>query len=1510
MKKLLIILAFLISSMVSIAQVPANDNCSGAQNLGTLPTPAACPSGIGTAVTVGGTNINATYPAVYTTLLGCQTGGNQPGPAFDVWYSFVASGNIATINITPGPVPVLASPAITLWRGSCAGLIGVNCDNNGTVGGNNTAVFQPLTPGQTYYVQISGMNNVTQGNFNISVAASNDCNNCLQNSNLTVAPLPVNGTYAPGTTVNFCLNITAYTQVSANWLHGVIPTFGCGWDLTTLTTTPPASCGGSGTWGWYNTWTSSANASVWGPGFAFNYTFPADANPGNNFGDLCSTPNWNFCWSIKTKPTCSPGCTNLNVSINTTGDGESGSWTSIACLGDPNVQFASVLSCCTTTATFTNPTCFNGANGTASATPNGSAPFTYTWNSTPVQNTQVATGLPAGTYTCTVTDNNGCVSTAVVTLINPTQITIPNVHTNVTCFGGNNGTATANPIGGTGPYTYLWSNGQTTQTATGLIAGTYTVTVTGVGPCTASTTIVITQPTQVTVTTTTINATCSLLNGSATANPLGGVGPYTYLWSNGQTTQTNTGIGAGSYTVTVTSVGGCTATATATVSSTGSITATAAGTNVSCFGGTNGSATATPLGGGPYTYSWNSTSVQITQTATNLPAGSYTVTVNSLGCIATATILITQPTLLTTTSTQINVTCFGGTNGSATANPLGGTPAYTYSWNSAPVQTTQTATNLPAGSYTCTVTDNKGCISTIVVLITQPTQVIVPTTQVNTTCGLPNGSATANPSGGVGPYTYLWSNGQTTQTATALLAGPYTVTVTSVGGCTAIAAVNILNTGAPIVTIPTQTNISCFGGTNGIANSAVVGGVGPFTYSWNSAPVQTTPNATNLPAGNYTLTVTGSNGCSATATVTITQPTQLNASITTINVLCFGNNTGSATATPTGGTPPYTYLWSNAQITQTANSLLLGTYNCTVTDSKGCTVVVAANITQPTQLTLATTVSVNPLCFGGTNGSITLAAAGGVGPNYLYSLNAGPNQLSPSFTGLSAGNYTIIVTDQNGCTAIVTVTLTQPTQLTINGSVTNILCNGVCNGQTQANVAGGTPGYTYSWSNGSTSNPITGLCIGTYSVIATDANGCQVALTGMIVSQPPLLVVNPTALPTSICIGQTSNLNSNPVGGTGPYTYNWSNSAVTQNTSVSPITTTGYTINITDANGCTATGNVIVTVNPPLTGSASSAPSSICAGQTSTISATANGGTGGPYTFNWSPGGPGQNLVVTPNVTTTYTVTVSDGCSPSVTYTTTVTVNPLPVVTYTTTGLSGCEPLTVTYTNTTPLSGSCIWTINGVPTNNCTVTQTFPTQGTYPAILTVTSTNGCVGSSGVINALVHPMPIAQFSTSPNIANIFEPTITFNNLSSVGTYQWTFGDGNTSTQSFPIHTYGDTGTYTIQLVVTTQYGCTDTAYGTIIIHDIFSVYVPNSFTPNGDGINETFYPVVTGAEFYEFWIFNRWGEQIYDSSNLGAPWPGTYKGKDVQEDVYVWKLHIKEKNTAKVHDLVGHVTIIR
>ncbi|MDR7212711.1 T9SS type A sorting domain-containing protein, partial [Flavobacterium piscis] len=368
-------------------------------------------------------------------------------------------------------------------------------------------------------------------------------------------------------------------------------------------------------------------------------------------------------------------------------------------------------------------------------------------------------------------------------------------QTNVSCNGGTNGSASVSPSGGTPGYTYSWSpSGGTAATATGLAAGSYTVTITDANGCTATRNYTITQPSAIsTATGSQTNVSCNGgTNGSASVSPSGGTPGYTYSWSpSGGTAATATGLAAGSYTVTVTDANGCTATRNYTITQPTAIsTATGSQTNVSCNGGTNGSASVSPSGGTPgYTYSW-SPSGGTAATATGLAAGSYTVTVTDAnGCTATRNYTITQPTAISTaTGSQTNVSCNGGTNGSASVSPSGGTPGYTYSWSPSG-GTAATATGLAAGSYTVTITDANGCTATRNYTITEPAAIISTTTLAGETI-------TADQAGA----TYQWFecpgtiiSGETGQTFTPTVNGSYGVTIT-MGGCDATSSCVLINT--------------------------------------------------------------------------------------------------------------------------------------------------------------------------------------------------------------------------------------------------------------------------------------------------------------------------------------------------------------------------------------------------------------------------------------------------------------------------------------------------------------------------------------------------------------------------------------------------------------------------------------------------------------------------------------------------------------------------------------------
>ncbi|MBI3500656.1 MAG: gliding motility-associated C-terminal domain-containing protein [Bacteroidetes bacterium] len=829
----------------------------------------------------------------------------------------------------------------------------------------------------------------------------------------------------------------------------------------------------------------------------------------------------------------------------------------------------------------TNAGC-GSPNGTAAVTIiSGTAPYTYLWNPGG-QTTSSITGLSAGTYTVTVTDANNCTSVINnITISNspPVVFSFSSV-TNVKCFGNNTGSASVNISSGTPPYTYSWNpSGQTTSTATGLSAGTYSVTVTDAMGCTSSNTITITSPTALTHSFSgVVNINCfGNNNGSATVNVSGGVPAYTYSWNpSGQTTSAATGLVAGIYTITVTDANGCTFSDTVTITSPTALSHSfSAITNIDCFGNNNGSATVNVSGGTPaYTYSWSNS--QTSQNATGLVAGTYTITVtDSHGCTFSDTVAITTPTALSHTfSGVVNINCFGNNNGSATVNVSGGTPAYTYLWNPAAV-TTAAATGLSAGTYTITVTDSHGCTFLDSVQITTPpplTHAIPPTNPVD--CfGNNTGSASVNVAGGTPGYTYSWSpplGSQTTQTATALYAGVYTVTVTDANGCTFNDTALITSPTGLGVFSSTIINVDCFGNSTGMATVNPFGGTPGYTYFWNPT-LQTSQTATGLAAGVYTITVTDNNGCIIKTLVQITEPTLLTSASSQINILCFGDSTGTATVSASGGTLAYTYLWNNGQTTSAATNIPAGNYSVLVTDSHGCTTTSSVTLTQPVAPLSAASSVVNVLCNPDSTGSATISVSGGT-PGYTYLWNT--NSTSASISNLPAGNYSVLITDANGCADSATLTITQPPLLTASAAPDTNICAGM-NAPENIFAAGGTPGYTYVWMpGGATTSSITvsPSATTTYTVQVTDNNGCVKNDTVHVaVWNLPAIVAQSD---TSICLGGNATLTAS-----GGISYLWNNGATTSSIVTADTSAVIYAVIGTDANGCSNSDSVSVQMN-------------------------------------------------------------------------------------------------------------------------------------------------------------------------------------------------------------------------------------------------------------------------------------------------------------------------------------------
>ena len=569
----------------------------------------------------------------------------------------------------------------------------------------------------------------------------------------------------------------------------------------------------------------------------------------------------------------------------------------------------------------------------------------------------VFTGSSVGVFDLIyqVSDDKGCQANDQVSVTVYPDLVTSLSFSNVTCNGGSDGAANVTVLGGSGLVSYLWSNGSTLSALSNLTIGTYTVMISDAAGCSDILTTVITEPAALSLNTSSTPSSCGALpDGTASVSASGGVLPYSYLWSNGETLSSINDLAAGTYTITVTDQHGCMISTDVTVIPlTIGLQVTApvlnGGHHISCAGGTNGSVDLSVLSGaGPFSYLWSTGAT--TEDLVNLSAGSYTVTVSNGFCTSSTSLTITEPAPITVSSSSTDVSCFGGSNGTASVQASGGVSGYQYEWNTIPVKTTAEVDNLPAGNYSVAVSDANGCLVNHPVLISQPSAVSTSASITNLKCkGDASGAINLTAGGGTPPYSYQWNTGVTTEDLSGLKAKTYIVTVTDSHGCTKKSSFQVTEPFLYMQLFTNKTNVRCWGGNTGKASVFVLGGVAPYTYMWNTVPVTTTSSLNNITAGTYQCLVTDAGGCSKTATFIITQPAQLVLTTSFSNVTTNGGNDGSASVSVSGGTPNYSYKWNTPPPNSSAsvNNLSAGVYSVKVTDSKGCTKTAVVTITQP-----------------------------------------------------------------------------------------------------------------------------------------------------------------------------------------------------------------------------------------------------------------------------------------------------------------------------------------------------------------------------------------------------------------------------------------------------------------------------------------------------------------------------------------------------------------------------------
>lgn len=716
---------------------------------------------------------------------------------------------------------------------------------------------------------------------------------------------------------------------------------------------------------------------------------------------------------------------------------------------------------------------------------------TYLWSTN-----STAASIPnitsSGTYSLTVTDLNGCVTHA-----SPLTITVNPLPSGSIAYNGPSSACSGNAVQITtqavanavykwyyngSPITYWgysiscgcyvpsYHYGYTfAATASGNYSAEVIDTLTGCSSMTNVLSATI-HPLPVPVITQTAGIACY---GNQTASLLGSasgtVAPYTYSWSNSVTGATNTNLAAGTYVLTVTDANTCQQDTAYTVQQPALVSASAAsptntrGYQISCYGYSDGSATANPSGGTPpYTYLWSTGAT--TASISNLSAGTYTVTVwDANNCApATTTVTLTQPDPLSVSLQPLvryggnHISCSGENDGQISCLITGGTATMSFLWSNG--QTTATANNLTAGVYSVQITDSVGCITTASTTLTEPaalvsTRTVSDFTGYGVSCyGESDGSISLNVSGGTMPYHISWADTNYQFVRNNLSAGNYVATITDTLGCTVLDTI-VLSQPDTMTLVTTGDTLVCYGNTDGSISVSASGMYPPFQYQWAGYGTQTNQN--NLPAGNYIVTVTDARGCTQVSSSDVIEPTPVQAYAFGTFIGC-GTQIGLLSVTGTGGTPPYTQLWSNGSTASFQNNQPIGTYSVTLVDSHGCIDTATAIILSPPTLTATTTNYISSCDSINTVPAATVSvnASGGV-PPYMYLWSNG--ETSQTISNLATGNYSVIVTDANGCTI-------QPVAQAYNNDAAliqgdTLICTGT---QTTLSTV---PGTSFTWSS-------------------------------------------------------------------------------------------------------------------------------------------------------------------------------------------------------------------------------------------------------------------------------------------------------------------------------------------------------------------------------------------------------------------------------------------------------------
>ena len=1269
------------------------------------------------------------------------------------------------------------------------------------------------------------------------------------------------------------------------------------------------------------------------------------------------------------------------------------------------------------TLSATSILCHGGTSTITATGLGGTGLYQYQLNTNPFQSGNVFNNLSAGVYTVTIKDANNCTATSSINITEPNVLTVSLSASTILCNGGTS-TITATGNGGTTNYQYQLNAGpfQNGNNFTNQTAGTYTVTIKDANNCTATSSIILTEPSPLLISnvSSTIPSCVPGNDAVLTITANGGIPAYTYsIGVAFQNSPIFNGIGTGTYTITVQDANACSVTSTIAVVTPNAPSITSVQlTSISCFPGADGSATISAIGGsGAYTFSVDGINFQSSPIFNGLLLGNYTVLVKDAnGCTGSSIITTTiQASPNITAIALVAASCNPGCDGSASITTSGGSSSiFTYSLDNITFQSSSLFTNLCSNIYTVIVKDANGCTaSSIFNMLTSNGPTILSSSHINVSCfGGNNGSLTVTATGGIGNLIYtIQPNGQSNANGnfSNLIATNYTVTVSDSNGCSINTTIAITEPNALQFTNVNTSAVTCYGANNGSINFSTQGGTPNIIYSINPAGLFTPPSLYNNLLGNitYTILATDANGCTQTTTAFIAEPLPIIIdTFSAIQVTCNGLANGAIFLHAINGTGSLNYTLLPLNINSTTgqfSGLLANTYTIVVSDANNCSISTIVNITEPSPILLNNINGVNISCNNNNDGSIELNCSGG---NGVLQFNLQPGNIvngSGIFTSLSANNYTITVSDVNGCNYITSITISNPPVLQFASVVhTNIFCNGASNASISAVAIGSTgSNYTYNITpqNASNNNGLfTGLLANNFTVTATDVNNCSVTTTVTITQTLPLIGNIVNTQNESCFNAQDGQISVNATGGIAPYTYVLSPSGISNVTGIfTNLSANNYTILVTDSNLCTTTIGIIPITSPPaIVWNNITHQNITCYGQnTGGIQVVASGGVGSiNYVIQPAIGTQTTTGNFTNLTAGTYTIIATDAITCSQSTVVQITQNselqiiqvgmqePIcyrdgnGVIDILANGGTGILNYQINL-NSPQLNGHFVnlqagmYTISIHDSLGCSkdtiveITQPEPIHALslniYPILcegindgkIIVVGAGGKgnyvyslkpgfgINSSGVFNNLkvgTYTLTIKDsagciFDTTVSMTSEFIPfssSFIKQDLSCFGkgnegwaeaqvqggivpfTYLWNSNPPqNTQRASDLIF-----GKYIVE--ITDAHGCS--------IHDTVTidpgpccdeVFVPNAFSPNGDGVNDVFKITTSaGIDLIRFEVFDRWGERIWSTADFRKGWDGNYRNQQAQVGTYYYLFWYNCLTDGEKHMKKGDLILIR